>query len=190
LNCSKDLSENSFLRLQHSFPVFRLTKPQKRKRIYWLGGLTAIIFTLLFVMSIIYHRKLSFNNTDSFELDSLVQDKIRPLEQCQGKTVFRVDHLITLFSSIVLFIVFSFFDKQERRGVLSPLELFRITNRYTTAIVTAIQSFEIFIAVEGLLIDANASSERGVLVKLAERIFIVMVIGYLISSCLILYEFY
>ncbi len=62
-------------------------------------------------------------------------------------------------------------------GLVEPIKLLRITDRYETTIIIAIQMFEILKILEGTLIDIDESVQYGVLFVIFKRIFFVILIG-------------
>jgi hypothetical protein len=61
--------------------------------------------------------------------------------------------------------------------ILEPIKLFHVTDRYKTATIIAVQTFEILEILEETLIDIDESSQSGVFVGIFKRIFFIILIG-------------
>ena len=124
---------------------------------------------------------------DSFQFDSLIEHNIRTIGKCESNTFFRVDNFIFLFVSITLVIIFSFMNKRDMQhqktdngqsSILEPIKLLYITDRYKTAIIVAIQTFEILDILAETLIDIDESLQSGVFLGIFKRMFFIILIGY------------
>jgi hypothetical protein len=168
--------------------------------------LTVFFFFTVFKLPAIHHVQLSqINGTNLSDLASLIDDNVHKIDQQRRSTVLRWDNFVLLSISTVLVIVFSIINQREtprqndgnRRwsitilflfnwfqwgkfcilGIVEPIRLFDITDRNITAIIVAVQMFEILEILEETLIDIKKSAESGVLIGICKRIFFVFLIA-------------
>ena len=62
-------------------------------------------------------------------------------------------------------------------GLLSPVDPFRMTNRFSSAIVFAIIIFEILDIFEGLIFRTTSSLNRGILIELLDSFLLIFLVG-------------
>ncbi len=65
----------------------------------------------------------------------------------------------------------------RRFQLVEPIKLFRVTDRYETTLVVAIQMFEILEILEETLLDIEKSAESGVLIGICKRLFFIILIA-------------
>ncbi|CAF3690473.1 unnamed protein product [Rotaria sordida] len=166
-----------------------LKNPNKRdlSRTIWVGTLIIIFLSLLYSITTLTHfSSFKYEITDETQLELLVNETIRLVAHCERISNSRLGNLVFFPIAVCLIVIFSWSVKRERKclnicdgrpGVIPPIEPFRTTNRFTTATVFGILSFEVLKIFEELLFSAGDPLNHGVLVELIERIAIVILVG-------------
>jgi hypothetical protein len=148
------------------------------------------------------------NDTNLSKIDSLINDNINFTRQYRRYTILRTDNFILLFISGLLVIIFSILNKQEKRnenedddrsgivirlffyikfvslgdffllGIVEPIKLLRITDRWSTTAIIVIQMFEILGVLEETVIDIDESAQYGIFAQILKRVFFVILVAY------------
>ncbi|CAF1180370.1 unnamed protein product [Rotaria sp. Silwood1] len=166
-----------------------LKNPTKRdlSRTMWVSVLIIIFLSLLYSITTLTHfSSFKYEITDETKLDVIVNETIRLVAHCERISDSRLGNLIFFPIAVGLIIIFSWSTKRERKclntcdgrpGLIPPIEPFRTSNRFTTATIFGILSFEVLKIFEELLFRAADPFNHGVLVELIERIAIVVLVG-------------
>ncbi|CAF3528746.1 unnamed protein product [Rotaria sp. Silwood1] len=166
-----------------------LKNPTKRdlSRTMWVSVLIIIFLSLLYSITTLTHfSSFKYEITDETKLDVIVNETIRLVAHCERISDSRLGNLIFFPIAVGLIIIFSWSTKRERKclntcdgrpGLIPPIEPFRTSNRFTTATIFGILSFEVLKIFEELLFRAADPFNHGVLVEIIERIAIVVLVG-------------
>ena len=154
-----------------------------------------LIFALLCIIPMICHRKsFQSNNINVESLNTLLEDTIEGLTQCERKSILKLGNHMFIAISIGLCIVFYVLMKLGQScqcgkrscnslmndsmcsislgNCLPRLEPFTITNRYEIAALIGIVMTEVFTALEHFLTDITDLWNQGVLMQFWDRTFI------------------
>ncbi|CAF4014113.1 unnamed protein product, partial [Rotaria magnacalcarata] len=152
----------------------RFLNPKKNDlvRLCLVGGLNVFILSLLLILTAILHF-MTFQNEIFHEnkFNILLQDTIRIVTQRDRILNYRVENLIFAPIALVLIVIFSWSTKRERRcptacngrpSIIPPIQPFHTVNRFTTAAVFSLLTFEILKLFEELF-GSIALSRDGVI---------------------------
>jgi hypothetical protein len=93
-------------------------KPSKRDlvRMSFVGLFTILILTVLFAMTTVKHFfSFNYENDQRSSLETLINDTINQVTQCQQISDYRIGNLIFLVPSLALVFIFSWSVKRERQ---------------------------------------------------------------------------
>ncbi len=177
---------------------------EQHLRNIFLGILTIVFFLFFFKFPPVPYIKLpQLNNTNLSKIDSLIDKKVHTIGQYRRYAIFRIDNFIYLLVSGLLVFIFSILIKKEKRvkdeyddrsgtlvffkiyfnrrdfilGLVEPMKLLRITDRFKTTAIIVIQMFEILEILEETVIDIDGSAQYGVFAQILKRVFFVILIA-------------
>jgi len=94
---------------------FQLSQLEQRIRFILVLNLSFVLFLILIgIPAIRYFMPAKMNDTDSYKLYSIINNKSHLGEQSERNTVLRMDNIIFLTISIVLSIIFLFLNTQDQ----------------------------------------------------------------------------
>lgn len=196
----------SLFSLPRSYEPLANPNKRDLTRVSLVGGLTVLFLTILLSITTITHfTSFKYDVVNETRLEALINETIQLVAKCGNISNYRTENLIFFPISLALILVFSWSIKREKRclklcdgrpgkipknsiriedffcslfvGLIAPIEPFRTGNRFTTATVFGILSFEVLKIFEELLFSAADPFNRGILIELLERIAMVIMIG-------------
>ncbi|CAM2721891.1 unnamed protein product [Rotaria socialis] len=164
--------------------AYRFLNPKKFDlvRLCLVGGLNVFILSLLLILTTILHF-MTFQNKIFHE-----KDTIHIVTQCDRISNYGVENLIFAPVALALIVIFYWSIKRERRcptayngrpGIIPPIQPFHTVNRFTTAAVFSLLTFEILKIFEELF-SSSALLHDGIIsaLSLYSGIFFVLGLRY------------
>ncbi|CAF1214242.1 unnamed protein product [Adineta steineri] len=174
------ISEHKKIRIPHS-----LSSPIKHNiiRDILVGFLSILVLSFLFIMiTIRYYKLFQIDRFDHINLEILVNHTFRLIKQCEHISDYRRGHIIFAPFALLLILIFSYLTKRRNSclniSLISPIEPFRIENRFITATVFGILTYEVLKIFEELLFRLDQTFIHGVLIELLVRIGTIILVGF------------
>ncbi|CAF4670266.1 unnamed protein product [Rotaria sp. Silwood1] len=178
-------------------PPRKLLSPIKRDlvRNIWVGLLsTCFLSILIIVIPIKYYKLYEIDRINDKTYNYSLTNTIHLVRQCEETLDYLNENKKFFPFAFFLIFIFSWFIKREKKslikrekkwlnkcgdrpGLLSPIEPFRIENRFTTATVFGIIAYGVLKIFEGLLFGLNQTLNHGVLFEVLIRIGIIVALG-------------
>ncbi|CAF4048403.1 unnamed protein product, partial [Rotaria sordida] len=167
-----------------------LLNPIKRNlvRSIWVGLLSTCFLSVLFItITLRYYKLFEIDKINDKTLGSLLNHTTHLIEECESTLDYRIENLKFFPFALSLIFIFSWSIKRDKQclktcngrpGLLSPIEPFRIENRFTTATVFGIIAYGALKIFEELLFGLHKTFNHGVLFELIIRIAIIAVVGF------------
>ncbi|CAF4179026.1 unnamed protein product, partial [Adineta steineri] len=115
-------------------------------------------------------------------LKILVNHTFRLIKQCEHISDYRRGHIIFAPFALLLILIFSYLTKRKNSclniSLISPIEPFRIENRFITTTVFGILTYEVLKIFEELLFRLDQTFIHGVLIELLVRIGTIILVGF------------
>ncbi|CAF4174761.1 unnamed protein product, partial [Adineta steineri] len=174
------ISENKNIRNPHS-----LSSPIKHNiiRDILVGFLSILVLSFLFIMiTIRYYKLFQIDRFDHINLEILVNHTFRLIKQCEHISDYRRGHIICAPFALLLILIFSYLIKRRNSclniSLISPIEPFRIENRFVTATVFGILTYEVLKIFEELVFRLDQTFIHGVLIEVLARIGTIILVGF------------
>ncbi|CAF1043599.1 unnamed protein product [Adineta steineri] len=146
------------------------TSPRNKRspiRLIWVCGLSIFFLTLLLCL------------TATIQLTLFKHDTVKLETKCKILSNNKMSTYALASLALALILIFSWTIKRENKclhlRLISPIEPFRIENRFTTATVFGLLAFELLQKFEGLLFNGMNLLNDGILTALLEIVTIALI---------------
>ncbi|KAI0986633.1 hypothetical protein GJ496_007339 [Pomphorhynchus laevis] len=147
-----------------------------------------LLLTTILLSSTSITQLAAFRSDFDNELDlkSKLNRSLGIVKRCQLMTSFVQENLISFPFALLALITFAFFIKRDkycrrclngRPGLPTPMEPFKMKNRFSTAIIFGLLACEVLKIFEELLFKTNSTQPLGILLDLSVRVGFVFLIG-------------